>query len=201
VRGAALCRQHGCGRVPGASRADESATAGKAGRVKLLEAWRKAVLGPASQSPRATPPLPPIGLDGMARPATLQALAQLRVAPWPPPQHERGVGPPLGRERPRSRGHPHAVEEPAGPRVARGALFWRLRHEARVEPPDQASRVAQTGHEPERIPGLPMDRGHVSSSPESARVSGRSLQQRITDVFLGFPCSMSDRRDGSPLFR
>jgi hypothetical protein len=35
------------------------ATAGKASRVKMLEAWRKAVLSTASQSPRATPPLPP----------------------------------------------------------------------------------------------------------------------------------------------
>jgi hypothetical protein len=120
------------------TRGDIVATEGKAGRVKMMEAWLKAFLGTDSQSHLAQQQSTPIGLDFIERPATLQAMEPLRSDPGTTQPIERCVGTKLGRERPRSIGQPQAIEDHPGHRFARCDLLLRIRSEARVDHPSQA---------------------------------------------------------------
>ena len=172
------------GEVHGArgARGDLVATAGTAGRVTRMAAWRTACLGPDRQRHLAPHQSTPIGLDCLERPAQRQAIAPRRSAPGTTPQSARWVGTQLGRERPRSSGTPHAIEAHPGHRFARGDRRWRLRQEARVDQTSQASGLYPTGHEPQMIHAFHMDRCHVYPSPDSSRVIGRSLQRKVKDL-------------------
>jgi hypothetical protein len=54
-------------------------------------------------------------------------------------------------------GTPQALEAHPGQRFARGDLRVRIRQEARVDPPDQASVFDHTGKEPQMIHAFSMD--------------------------------------------
>jgi hypothetical protein len=147
------------GAVKGAlvTRGDSVATAGNAGRVKMMDAWLKAFLGTDRQSPLAPPQSTPLGLDGIERPATLQAMEPLRADPATTQHIARCVGTKLGRERPRSIGQPQAIADQPGHRVARCDRLLRIRSEARVEHPSQASVLYHPGNEPQMIQAFPLD--------------------------------------------
>ena len=170
---------------------DIVATAGKAGRVKMLDTWLKACLDTDSQRPLAQQQSTPLGLDCIEPPAKLNALAQLGADPGTQPPIERVVGKKLGREGPRSIGTPQAIEDHPGHRFARGDLLLRIRKEARVDHTSQASVFDHTGNEPQLIQAFHMDRCHFYPSPESSRVICRSLQRKVKDFFSCFTCSMS----------
>ena len=170
---------------------DSVATAGQAGRVQMMEAWLTAFLGPDRQSHRAQPQITPLGMDGLERPATRQAMEHLRSDPRTTQPIERFVGTTLGRERPRSMGTPQALADHPGHRCARGDRLWRIRREARVEHPYQAQVFYHTGHKPQMIHTFHMDRCHFYPSPESSWVLCRSMQRKVKDFFSFFTCSMS----------
>jgi hypothetical protein len=180
---------------------DIVATEGKAGRVEMLDAWRTAFLCTDNQSPLAKPPITPIGLDVLERPAKRQALVPLRSDPGTKPPIERSVGKKLGRERQRSMGTPQAIEEHPGHRFARCDLLWRIRHEASVDHAYQAYVLYHTGHESQMIQAFHMDRCHFCPSPESSSVICRSLQRKVKDFGSFCTCSMSEIREYSRLLQ
>src|SRR5215510_5866649 len=127
---------------------DIGATEGKAGRVKVMEAWLNAFLGTARQSQLAKQEITPIGLDFIERPAQLKAIEHLRSNPGTKQQIERFVGKKLGRERQRSIGKPSAIEDHPGYSFTWGDLLLLIRNETSVDHTYQAYVFYHTGDEP-----------------------------------------------------
>ena len=134
-----------------------AATAGKAGRVEMLEALRKTVLGTNGQGQCAAQQVTALRRDLVAGTASFQTSAHRRVDPCTPEPIERLVGTNLRRQRERALGKPQAIEDHPGHRFARADLRLRIRQEASVDPTYQAAVLYHPGHKSQMIHAFAMD--------------------------------------------